>query len=60
MAITGNILIQPRYYNRDKSDLPQSYPVSDDLMEGGVSLLIHYGMIGEMLDRLHSVAGELL
>ncbi|WP_124113346.1 DegT/DnrJ/EryC1/StrS family aminotransferase [Palleronia sp. THAF1] len=53
-VFTGNILRQPAMKDVAKRVSDDGYPVSDQVMRGGILLACHHGLTPEHLDHMHA------
>jgi CDP-6-deoxy-D-xylo-4-hexulose-3-dehydrase len=53
VVFTGNILRQPAMKDVECNTRKGGYPVSDDVMRGGVLLACHHGLTNEQIDYMH-------
>ncbi|SPF76923.1 GDP-4-keto-6-deoxy-D-mannose-3-dehydratase / pyridoxamine-phosphate transaminase [Aliiroseovarius pelagivivens] len=54
-VFTGNILRQPAMQNVTRKTDPAGYPVSDEVMKGGVLLAVHHGLTQAHMDYMHEI-----
>ena len=54
VIFTGNITRQPGFIDIQKREAEEGYPISDEVMKGGILLACHHGLTQEMLDHVHS------
>jgi len=52
---TGNILRHPGFRGIRHRAAPEGYPVSDDVMRGGVLIASYHGLGAAAIDRIHEV-----
>ncbi|MBU2531146.1 MAG: DegT/DnrJ/EryC1/StrS family aminotransferase, partial [Alphaproteobacteria bacterium] len=53
-VFTGNILRQPAMKGVEMRVADKGYPVSDDVMRGGILLACHHGLNDEQLGHMHA------
>ncbi|MCK0143096.1 DegT/DnrJ/EryC1/StrS family aminotransferase [Aliiroseovarius sp. F20344] len=54
-VFTGNILRQPAMKDVTCTTDPAGYPVSDDVMKGGILLALHHGLTQAHVDYMHEI-----
>ena len=54
-VFTGNILRQPAMQNVTRKTDPAGYPVSDEVMKGGVLLAVHHGLTQAHMGYMHEI-----
>jgi len=57
---TGNILRHPGFRGIRHRAAPEGYPVSDDVMRGGVLIASYHGIGATEIDRIHEVVEDFL
>ncbi len=57
---SGNLLRHPGFRNIPHRARPDGYPVSDDVMRGGLLLPAHHGLDGSDIARVHEVMTDFL
>lgn len=53
-VFTGNILRQPGFKNIEHRANPAGYPLSDQVMKGGILLACHHGLTAEMKEHVRT------
>ena len=57
---TGNILRHPGFDKLDCRTTPEGYPVSDEVLRGGLLVAAHHGLTTGQRDRIHEVFEDFL
>jgi CDP-6-deoxy-D-xylo-4-hexulose-3-dehydrase len=53
VVFTGNILRQPGFIGIERRETPGGYPNADRVMEGGVLIACHHGLVAEDIAYIH-------
>ncbi len=58
VVFTGNITRQPGFRNIRMRTDPETYPIADQVMKGGVLLACHHGLTDDLLSHVHESFSE--